>query len=270
VSLASTKKTDLEDSPTRTILSVDVHPICYEEALSEIAEWVKRSESRMVVAACVNTVMEAHDRPEFRRMLKTADLVTPDGVPLVWALRAFGIARARRIYGPDLTIRVLEHAQAHHVRVGLYGASDQTLQLLLNVIRQRWPRVPIVFAHAPPFRPLTAEEDEEIVEAIRQSGAKLLLVGIGCPKQEEWMYVHRHQFNAVMLGVGAAFDFIAGTKPQAPRLLMNLGLEWLFRLVTEPRRLWRRYLRQNPRFVYLLLKQLVASLPLAASNSTRP
>jgi N-acetylglucosaminyldiphosphoundecaprenol N-acetyl-beta-D-mannosaminyltransferase len=189
--------------------------------------------------------------------VNAADLVTPDGMPLVWALKAFGIGDASRVYGPDLTLVVCEHAAAHDVPVGFYGGSPAVLDDLVAALRHRVPGLRVCFAQSPPYRPLTAEEDEAAVQAMRRSGAGIVFVGLGAPKQESWMAEHRHRLPAVLVGVGAAFDFIAGHKRQAPRALQRAGLEWAFRLATEPRRLWRRYAERNPRFVVLFTRQLL-------------
>jgi N-acetylglucosaminyldiphosphoundecaprenol N-acetyl-beta-D-mannosaminyltransferase len=189
--------------------------------------------------------------------MNAADLVTPDGVPLVWGLRLLGIRSASRVYGPDLTPLVLQEAASKAVPVGFYGASPEVLNRLLETVRARFPGLPIAYSYSPPFRALTPEEDERIVQEINDSGARIIFVGLNTPKQDLWMAQHRDRVRAVMLGVGAAFDFVAGTKPQAPRWMMAAGLEWCFRLCTEPRRLWKRYLRHNPRFLTLFTLQLL-------------
>jgi N-acetylglucosaminyldiphosphoundecaprenol N-acetyl-beta-D-mannosaminyltransferase len=205
----------------------------------------------------VNNVMEGYDSPAFRSVMNRADLVAPDGMPLVWGLRALGIRGATRVYGPDLTPHVLAAAEREGIPVGFYGATGAVLERLLKRIHGRYPRLDVAYALAPPFRPLSDEEDIAVTERINASGARILFVGLSTPKQERWMAAHRGRVGAVMLGVGAAFDFLAGVKRQAPRWMMGAGLEWLFRLASEPRRLWRRYLKHNPRFVFLFLGQLL-------------
>jgi N-acetylglucosaminyldiphosphoundecaprenol N-acetyl-beta-D-mannosaminyltransferase len=201
--------------------------------------------------------MEAHDDTSFMQVMNQADLVTPDGMPLVWGLRWLGVEGATRVYGPDLTPSILEAAERKGLAVGFYGGSPNALEALVAEAGRRWPDLKIAYAYSPPYRDLTAEEDGQIVEAIDGSGVKILFVGLGCPRQETWMASHRGRVGAVMVGVGAAFDFLAGTKKQAPRSLQKAGLEWLYRLATEPKRLSRRYLRQNPRFALLFGAQLV-------------
>ena len=157
----------------------------------------------------------------------------------------------------DFTQVLLGEAQRNCIPVGFLGSTPLVLSKLLAAVRRKWPGLQIAYECAPPFRPLTTAEDESMVFEINSSGARLLFVGLGCPKQELWMAAHKGKVNAVMLGVGAAFDFLAGAKPQAPRWMMGVGLEWLFRLATEPRRLWKRYLKQNPRFIVLFALQLL-------------
>ncbi len=155
-------------------------------------------------------------------------------------------------------LRVCAAAASAGIAIGLYGATDSTLRLLTAALKERYPELKIAYACSPPFRCLDPSEDAAVTQDINSSGCKLLFVGLGCPKQEKWMARHRGTIHAVMFGVGAAFDFISGVKPQAPALLQNAGLEWLFRLATEPRRLWFRYLYHNPRFVILVLLQVVS------------
>lgn len=230
----------------------------YQDAAERILAWARAAESRYVCIANVHSVMEAHDSGPFRRIMNHADLVTPDGMPLVWGLRMLGARAATRVYGPLLTPAVLGAAAREGVPVAFYGGSEGVLGKLLTVVKRRFPGLEVSYALAPPFRPLSEAEDERIVGEIRQSGARILLVGLGAPKQERWMAAHRGSIPAVMLGVGAAFDFLSGVKPQAPAWMQSSGLEWLFRFSTEPRRLWWRYLKHNPRFAALFAWQLIA------------
>jgi N-acetylglucosaminyldiphosphoundecaprenol N-acetyl-beta-D-mannosaminyltransferase len=181
-------------------------------------------------------------------------------MPLVWALRLLGISDATRVRGPTLTERLIEHAAASGVAIGFYGAAPEVLRLLLKECWRRFPGIRVAYAYAPPFRVLTSDEDATVIREINESGAGILFVGLGCPKQERWMAAHKGSVNAVMLGVGAAFDFMAGVKPEAPEWMQRSGLEWLHRLATEPRRLWRRYAYHNPRFVVLLATQYLSTI----------
>jgi N-acetylglucosaminyldiphosphoundecaprenol N-acetyl-beta-D-mannosaminyltransferase len=240
-------------TPHRSILGVRIDATSYAEATERILAWAGRGESRYVCLGAVNNIMEARRSAEYREVMDRADLVTSDGMPLVWMLRLLGSRSASRVYGPELMPLVLDAAADAGIPVGFYGGTADVLARL----KKRFPRVRVAFAESPPFRELTAEEDRRTVEAIRNSGARIVFVGLGSPKQDRWMHAHKDRVQAVMLGVGAAFDFLAGAKLQAPRWMRASGLEWTFRLATEPRRLWRRYLTQNPKFVVIALAQLI-------------
>jgi N-acetylglucosaminyldiphosphoundecaprenol N-acetyl-beta-D-mannosaminyltransferase len=247
----------MEPSTTRSILGVDVATSSYEETVRNCVDWGSKRQSRGLVFATVHTIMEAFDDPDFHDGLKQADMINPDGVPLVWTLRILGESKAQRVYGPDATLTLLAAAEKTGLSVGFYGGTQKVLDALVEVVSKRHPNLEIPFAESPPFRPLTPAEDAIVIDRIRASGAQLLFVGLGCPKQEIWVVDHLGRIPAVMLAVGAAFDFIAGTKPQAPRWMMRNGLEWVFRLATEPKRLAKRYLKHNPRFIGLVLLQLL-------------
>ncbi|WP_245540681.1 WecB/TagA/CpsF family glycosyltransferase [Thermus islandicus] len=238
------------------ILGMRVDPISYEEAIGRVLAWAEAGESRYICVANVHMVMEAHDDPDFCALVNAADLVTPDGMPLVWMLRKLGHPYQERVYGPELTSRVCAEAARRGVPVGFYGGYPEALDALVRNLRARFPGLRVVYAYSPPFRPLTPEEDERVTEEINASGTRILFVGLGCPKQERWMAEHKGRVRAVMLGVGAAFDFHAGRVRQAPAWMQKIGLEWLFRLSQEPKRLWRRYLRHNPRFLLLAFLEL--------------
>jgi len=251
------------------ILGMRVDRTSYEEAAGQILSWAAAGESRYVCAASVNNVMEARDSPEFLRVMNEADLVTPDGMPLVWGLRRLGLRGASRVYGPDLTPAVLKAAEQAGLPVGFYGATRSVLEKLRAEVERRYPKLHAPYWFAPPFGPLSPEEDREVVDEMRKSGVRVLFSGLSTPKQERWMAAHRGRVPAVMLGVGAAFDFLAGVKPQAPGWMRASGTEWLFRLATEPRRLWRRYLKHNPRFAALFAAQLLRQRR-APSGGGRP
>jgi N-acetylglucosaminyldiphosphoundecaprenol N-acetyl-beta-D-mannosaminyltransferase len=189
-----------------------------------------------------------------------ADLTVPDGMPLVWMMRLKGFPYQERVYGPTLMLHVLEAAAQENLPVGFYGGSPDVLNMLIKRVQARYAGLQVAFSCSPPFREMSQEEDLAVIEQINRSGVRILFVGLGCPKQEIWMAEHRSKVEAVMIGVGAAFDFHAGVKAQAPASLQSLGLEWLFRLFTEPRRLWKRYLYHNPRFVLLAVADLLGVL----------
>ena len=238
------------------ILGVSIHTTNYKAAVTQISFWAERKESRYVCAANVHMVMEAHDFPSFMQVVNDADLVTPDGMPLVWTMRRLGVPDQERVYGPELMIKLIEASEQSSIPVGFYGSAPEVLESLVKKIRNEYHFINIAYSFSPPFRPLSVEEDAKIVNDINSSGARILFVGLGCPKQERWMAQHKGKIYAVMIGVGAAFDFYAGAKPQAPVWMQKRGLEWLYRFFQEPRRLWKRYLHHNPRFIILVLNQI--------------
>jgi N-acetylglucosaminyldiphosphoundecaprenol N-acetyl-beta-D-mannosaminyltransferase len=245
------------DLPYRSILGMRVDATSYADATERVLAWARRNESRYVCVATAHMVMEAYDSAEFRRVVNGADLVTPDGMPLVWGLRRLGIAHATRVYGPDLLPCLLARAAEHRVPVGFYGGTPDAVGGLIDFAVRRFPGLEVAFVKSPPFRALSPREEREDLELINRSGARIVFVGLGCPKQERWMAARVGEVQAVMVGVGAAFDFLTGLKPQAPRWMQRSGLEWLFRLCSEPQRLWRRYLHHGPRFVGLFALQLL-------------
>ena len=251
------------------VLTLQVSALDLAEAAEQVLAWAEARESRSVCVANVHMVMEAWDDPGFRELVNAADLVTPDGVPLVWALRLQGRDSQERVYGPALMLETCRLAAQRGMPVGLYGSREAVLQELRARLCARFPGLRIVYSHSPAFRPLTPEETDACLAAIRRSGARILFVGLGCPKQERWMAAHRGQLRTVMLGVGAAFDFHAGTLPQAPGWMQRLGLEWAFRLAQEPGRLWWRYFKHNPRFLVLLALQHLGRL-LRRRRRSRP
>jgi N-acetylglucosaminyldiphosphoundecaprenol N-acetyl-beta-D-mannosaminyltransferase len=241
----------------REVLGMRVDATSYDDASQRVVRWAHEQRSAYVCVATVHMVMEAFDSEAFQQIVNGADLVTPDGMPLVWTLKSLGIRDASRVYGPELMPHVVERAAQENVPIGLYGGTPESLESFVRVLKARYPKIEVACRISPPFRPLTTEEDEAVTRQIVASGARILFVGIGCPKQENWMAAHKERIPAVMLGVGAAFDFHTGRVRQAPRWIQSVGLEWAFRLAMEPRRLWKRYAKHNPRFVGLLSLQLL-------------
>jgi N-acetylglucosaminyldiphosphoundecaprenol N-acetyl-beta-D-mannosaminyltransferase len=241
----------------KQILGTYITPITYDRTCALINHWQSNNESLYICAANVHMVMEAHDSPTYQQVINEADLVTSDGMPLVWMLRLLGYPHQERVYGPTLTEKLLQKASEESIPIGFFGSTPEVLRILVTNVKKEYPKVDIVYAYSPPFKRISDEEDLEITKRINLSGARILFIGLGCPKQEYWMHAHRGKVQAVMLGVGAAFDFLARTKPQAPLWIQKIGLEWLFRLLTEPKRLWKRYFINNPRFIFLALKQLL-------------
>lgn len=240
----------------RHILGQRVDYTTYDQAARQVLDMARDGQGGYVCISTVHMVMEGYDDPDFQRIVNGADLVTPDGMPLVWGLKLLGIKQAERVYGPTLTLLVCREAAKKGVPVGFYGGAGEVLDRIKANLLSDYPNLDIAYIYSPPFRPPTDEEDQQVVEDIVNSGAKILFVGIGCPKQERWMAAHKDRLPMPLLGVGAAFDFIAGIKPLAPGWIQNAGLEWLFRLISEPRRLWRRYLYHNPRFLFKFALQL--------------
>jgi len=229
----------------------------YERTLDWIDEAIAGQAREYVCVTPVHLLMAAYEDPEVRIAVGKAGLIVPDGQPLVWALHALGASAASRVYGPDLMIAACQRAVKSGARMYLYGGRNDgaLVQLTLN-LRRRFPGLNIVGGYSPPYRPLELYEEESVAAEINASGADIVWVGTGQPKQELWMANMRSRLDAqVLIGVGAAFDFHAGLVPQAPRHLQEAGLEWAWRLVREPRRLWRRYLRYNPWFVFLFARQ---------------
>lgn len=227
-------------------------------AVQRIAAWAGRRESRVVCVCNVHSVVTARQDAAFMQIIEAADLATPDGAPVAWMLRRLGAPGQRRVSGPELMLDYCAHAANSGEGLFLYGSTEATLALLRQQLQARWPSLRIAGSIAPPFRALTPAEDEAHVQAINTSGAGTVWVGLGCPKQEHWMAAHRGRVQAVMVGVGAAFDFHAGTVARAPAWMRGSGLEWLHRLGSEPSRLWRRYLINNLRFLLLAATQLLS------------
>lgn len=241
----------------RHVLSAAIDGVSWDDVLARIAKWSARHESRYVCVCNVHSVVTANGDPEFRAVVNGADLATPDGAPVVWMLRKLGLDGQQRISGPDLMWRYCEQAAARGESIYLYGGTPQTLELLQQRLLANFPALRIAGAWSPPFRELTAEEDEAVVARINGSGAGTVWVSLGCPKQEKWIAARRGRVNAVMIGVGAAFNFHAGTIKRAPAWMQDWGLEWLHRLASEPRRLWKRYLVTNTLFVLGASSQLL-------------
>jgi N-acetylglucosaminyldiphosphoundecaprenol N-acetyl-beta-D-mannosaminyltransferase len=238
------------------VLGVGVSAVNMELALSTLTEWITQRQQHYVCVTGVHGVIESQRSEALRRIHNAAGMVTPDGMPLVWLSHLKGRPEVDRVYGPDLMLAVCERSLSHGFRHFLYGGSQGVPDLLANKLRDRFPGLSIVGTYSPPFRPLTAEEDQRVVEAINRANPDIVWVGLSTPKQEYWMAEHIDRLTCpVLIGVGAAFDFHAGLKKQAPRWIQRNGLEWLFRLATEPRRLWQRYLVNNPLFIVLVLAQ---------------
>ncbi len=238
------------------VVSVGISKTSYSEVVALCRQWAGGNRTHYICVTNAYSIMSAKDDPEIARVFNEADIATPDGMPVVWALRTLGSPRQQRVYGPTLMLELCRSG----LRPFLYGGREDTLPTLVKRLEQQFPGLRISGAYAPPFRPLTAAEEEDVRARIQSSDAEIVLVGIGAPKQEQWMHEHRNCFPGLtLIGVGAAFDFFSGCTRQAPRWMQNSGLEWLFRLIMEPLRLWRRYLLVSPRFLPLWAMQLLRS-----------
>lgn len=237
------------------VLGVGISAVNIPLAVETIGNWVKTRQPNYVCITGVHGVMESQSDEALRNIHNRAGMVTPDGMPMVWMNRLRGFSHVRRVYGPDLMLAVCRESVAKGWKHYLYGGGDGVADLLKSKLLEKFPGLQIVGTYCPPFRKLTAEEDADLIARIDASGADIIWVGLSTPKQELWMSSHVGKVAApVMVGVGAAFDFHAGLKKQAPGWMQKTGLEWFFRLVTEPKRLWKRYLRNNPLFVlYVVL-----------------
>lgn len=231
------------------VLGVRFDALSVSDVADQVADWASAGDARTVLFSGAHGTIEAQDDPSFRAALNSADLNVPDGMSAVRAMRARGLRQDDRVYGPDTTLAVLQRAAERGLPVALYGSTDRVLALLKERLPARVPALQIADAISPPFRPLTDEEDATYASRLRASGARIVLVGLGCPRQERWCIDQAEAVGAVCLAVGAAFDFHAGLLRQAPRWMQRAGLEWAFRLAVEPRRLWRRYARIVPRFL---------------------
>ncbi len=248
----------MEAPPRVNVLGVGISAVNPALALASMQRWVRARDQHFVCVTGVHGVMESQDDEELRRIHNAAGLVVPDGMPMVWLSRWHGHRHVQRVYGPDLMLACCAQSVARGERHFFYGGGDGVAARLAARLEARFPGLVVAGWYTPPFRPMSASEDRELVRLINGAAPDYLWVGLSTPKQERWMAAHVGRVRApVMIGVGAAFDFHAGLKAQAPGWMQRSGLEWLFRLATEPRRLWRRYLSNNPRFVWKVAGQLL-------------
>ena len=244
-------------SETRyAVLGTLINATTYEEVVAAVVEAAHENRALTVAAVAVHAVMEAVFNRAFRSRLNQLDWVVPDGKPIRWALRLLHQARLPdRVYGPTLTLKLCQAAAEHGLSVYFYGTTQETLESLHTNLLDRCPGLQIAGMHPSLFRQLTEPEQQTVDAHIRNSHAQIVFVGLGCPRQEIWMYEQREALGIPIIAVGAAFDFLSGQKSQAPEWMQRRGLEWLFRLIHEPRRLWRRYLVLNPLYLLLLVLQ---------------
>ena len=249
------------------ILGVGVSAINMEMALGTLEGWISRREPHYICVTPVHGVMESQRDEKLRHIQNAAGLVTPDGIPLVWFSRLKGFPHVAQVCGTDLMLAVCELSAKKGYRHYFYGGANGVAKILATRLKTRFQGLNVAGTYSPPFRPLTSQEDRGVVERINAADPHIVWIGMGVPKQEHWMAEHVGQLNApVLIGVGAAFDFLAGSRMRAPRWMQKSGLEWFFRLMSEPRRLWRRYLIDNPWFLWLVLLQALNSQARAEVN----
>jgi N-acetylglucosaminyldiphosphoundecaprenol N-acetyl-beta-D-mannosaminyltransferase len=257
--------------PSVGVLGVPLALTDYERTMDWMDATIQARGKGYICVAATHTVVATQDDPELNAAVQGASLVVPDGQPLVWAMNALGHEIPHRVYGPDLMAKFCERSALTGARMFLYGGRNQgaLVQLALN-LRRRFDGLQVVGGYSPPFRTLSEEEIDAVVAEINHAKPDVVWVGIGVPKQEKWMAALRDRIDApVLVGVGAAFDFHAGLVPQAPAWMQSAGLEWLFRLSKEPRRLWKRYLTYNPRFVLGFARQYARHRRALARQSAR-
>lgn len=242
-----------------TVIDMRVHIASKERALGFIKKWLSKPwnerEGRSICFSNVHMCMEVKDCNQFKKVVNESDLVLPDGKPLHIAQKLFGFKEAEQVRGTDMTLKLCQLSHEKGYSIGFYGGAQKTLDKLEIKLRNLYPNINIQLLESPPFRALTKVEDQAYINMINEKEIDILFVGLGCPKQEKWMADHRDQVKSVMLGVGAAFDFISGNKKHAPRIMQKLSLEWAHRFSCEPRRLFKRYMKQNPRFVFHFSKR---------------
>jgi N-acetylglucosaminyldiphosphoundecaprenol N-acetyl-beta-D-mannosaminyltransferase len=243
--------------PRVSVVSSPITALPFDRQIELVLDWAKQRLSKVICVANVHMLMEAYWNQDFREILEEADLVTPDGMPLVWMMKRLGYRSQDRVAGMDILLSLCQSASDQNVSVFFVGSTHQVLAKISENLEQEFPYLQIAGMESLPFRPLTSSEDEALIHKINESGAGIVLVSLGCPKQEHWMSQHQGKVHAAMIGLGAVFPVYAGLHSRAPQWVRQAGLEWLYRLVQEPRRLWKRYVVTIPPFVWLALKQLV-------------
>ncbi len=239
------------------VIGAPIDVVYWGGAIATLLRWAAARESRYVCACNVHSVVTAQGDERLAASVRGADMVVPDGSPVAWLMRKTGVEAQQRVSGPDLMWRYFAAAAIYGESVFLLGGAQETLTLLEARVKATFPGLRVVGTCSPPFRTLSAEEDAALVRMLNDSGASTIWVALGCPKQEIWMAEHRDRVRSVMVGVGAAFGFHAGTVRRAPQWVQRLSLEWLHRLLSEPRRLWKRYLTTNTLFLVAAARQLL-------------
>ena len=250
----------LEDMPPlKNIIGLPVTALPFDDQITLILKWAKSLSSKVVCIANVHMLVEGYKDRAFTPVLQNADLVTPDGMPLVWMLRLMGASNQDRVAGLDVLSALCERASIENISIFFLGSQTAILEKMRAKLEQDFPNLQIAGMEPLPFRPLSEDEDQAVIQKLNESGCGLVFVSLGCPKQEIWMSQHKNRVQAVMLGLGGAFPVYAGIHKRAPKMVRSLGFEWLYRFMQEPYRLWGRYSTTIPIFIWLALKQLVTS-----------
>jgi N-acetylglucosaminyldiphosphoundecaprenol N-acetyl-beta-D-mannosaminyltransferase len=242
--------------PSQNVIGSPVTAASFDEQVAQVVQWASHRLSKVVCVANVHMLVEALDDPGLTKILQQADLVTPDGMPLVWMLQLLRRAPQDRVAGMDLMLSVCEAAQRDGISVYFLGSEQAVLDRIRVRIRREFPRLKVAGVEPLPMIGFPIEVDQTVVDQVNDSGAGVVFLALGCPKQEKWMAAYQGRINAVMLGVGGVFPVYAGLQQRAPEFIRSAGLEWLYRLVQEPRRLWKRYSKTIPPFIWLALRQL--------------
>ena len=250
----------LDPVERRELGGVRIDVLTFEQFFARLTVMIRNRRGGYACGFGAVTLLEATRSAEYKHAVNSADLVFVDSMPSIWFLRWSGVKDAQRLSAPDLTFMLCERAASAGIPVGFYGSTQDTLDRVRERLQARYPVLEISFMLSPPFRALSREEDQEVVDAINHSGVGLLFVGLGCPKQEIWMAAHKESVKAVTIGVGAVFDIAAGKQRVPPRVVQAAGMQWLYRVLKEPRRLWKRYLFANSLFVYLVMKDWLKRL----------
>ncbi|MDJ0706280.1 MAG: WecB/TagA/CpsF family glycosyltransferase [Leptolyngbyaceae cyanobacterium MO_188.B28] len=257
VAIVSPPNEPIENPPTINVIDSPLTALPFHEQIELMLHWANQNLSKVVCVANVHMLMEATWHEDLGAVLKSADLVTPDGMPLVWMMNLLGARTQDRVAGMDILLTLCQAASSQDCSIFFVGSTTETLERMRLGLKSDFPNLQIAGMEPLPFRPLTPSEDKALIAKINQSGAGLLMVCLGCPKQERWMAEHKNKIQAVMIGLGGAFPVYAGIQRRAPLLVRRAGLEWLYRLIQEPQRLWGRYRKTIPPFVWLALKQLL-------------
>ncbi len=242
--------------PNVEVVETPVTALPFDGQIQVMLSWAQERMSKFVCVANTHMIIEAHRSPQFKTVLNLADLVTPDGMPLVWMMKLLGIRNQNRVAGMDILEALCHEAALQNLSVFFVGSQTNILNSIRLRLEKDFPNLHIAGMKSMPFRPLSREEDELILEQIKASGASIVFVSLGCPKQELWMAQHRGRLPAVMIGLGGVFPVYAGIQKRAPQWVRENGLEWLYRLIQEPKRLWKRYSSTIPVFVFLAARQL--------------